>query len=441
MRRANRFPPIRATGPYGGTVPNSPEPVVEGLSEAPSDRAPERADARELCEWLDATPSPYHAASHAAEVLHEAGATPEGRDFGTRVVGGMLLAWWRGGGGPACLLGAHTDSPNLRVKPNPDVVGPGCSLLRSEPYGSPLLASWFDRELGLSGRVVLVGGEVRLVRADDAGVRLPRLAIHLDREANTGHTVDPQRHLDLLWGAGAAAPTLRTWLADRLRVADDAIVAWDLMTHDRAAAALGGWDESLLSSGRLDNQVSCWLATDALANAAATASARPVVIALFDHEEVGSATATGAAGPHLERLLDELDIDPTRSILVSADMAHAVHPNHTERHEPAHAVRLAGGPAIKVNVNQRYATDATTAGWLHDVGRAAGVDLQTYVHRADLPCGSTIGPLGATRLGVPTVDVGVPMLAMHAARESMATADVEAGRRLFRAAALAAPPT
>jgi len=394
-----------------------------------------------LCRWLDACPSPYHAVAHASERLRGLGAVAGHSDVGFRAIGGLLIAWRKGRQrGSARVIGAHTDSPNLRVKPHADLDAVGCHLIATEPYGGALLSSWFDRELGLSGRVMLRDDPVpQLVRHDDLGLVLPRLAIHLDRTVNdSGHAVDPQRHLGALWGVGgsgasSAQPSLRSTLAAGLGVAPDRIDSWDLMTHDLVPAAIGGWNGSLLTSGRLDNLVSCWLALDALESVIEDEPERTVVIAWFDHEEVGSESATGAVGPELGRALAELAVEPRDSLLLSADMAHGLHPHFPERHEPGHPVLLGGGPALKINVKQRYATDAVTAAEMRRIARSADVSMQTYVHRADMACGSTIGPIASARLGLPTADVGLPMLAMHSCRETMATSDVVTGRKLFRA--------
>jgi len=400
----------------------------------------------DLIEFLDASPSPYHAVAEAVGRLDRAGFVADDPDRGYRTDGGMLLAWRRGRAEGARLIGAHTDSPNLRIKPRPDGWSAGVHLVGTEPYGGLLLTSWLDLDLGWSGRVVVRGAggpEVRLVRDDEATMVLPRLAIHLDRDVNErGLVVDRRSGLRALWGLGRApvggGSGFATRVAERAGVAVDDVLAWDLMCHDVRGAGRSGRDGELLSSGRLDNLVSCWGAVDALVHAASSAAGDggevpTLVVALFDHEEVGSESATGAAGPALGELVGELGIDRRSAALLSTDMAHAVHPNHPDRHDADHAVELGAGPALKVNVNQRYATDAVGAGLLRTVADAAGVGLQTYVHRVDLSCGSTIGPLAATRLGIRTVDLGLPMLGMHSARETMATADVAAGRALFRA--------
>jgi len=238
--------------------------------------------------------------------------------------------------------------------------------------------------------------------------------------------LDKQAHLTPIRGTGTGQPgEFARWLADQAET-DQEPSAWELCLYDRSPAAVVGADGSLLASGRIDNQVSCWAATDALL--AAPGPSTPAVIALFDHEEVGSASTSGAAGPILEQVLERLSIADglgrdahlarlAASSCVSADGAHAVHPNYVERHEPDHRPLVNRGPAIKINSNQRYATTSATEAMLQRVFDGAGVPWQRFVSRNNVPCGSTIGPITATRLGIDTVDVGVPQLSMHSARE------------------------
>ncbi len=400
----------------------------------------------DLIAYLGASPSPYHAASEAAARLQATGFAPLDEqaawgsvpERGVVVRGGALVAWRRPPGlaphAPLRVVGAHTDSPNLRLKPRPDVSAAGWRQLAIEVYGGVLLNSWLDRDLGLSGRVVLADGGTRLVRVDRPLARVAQLAIHLDREVNDkGLALDRQLHLTPVWGLGPARDgELMDIVAGLAGVSPDAIVAGDLMFHDLTPPARLGGDEELLAGGRLDNLVSCWAAVRALtASADADATA---LIALFDHEEVGSESTTGAGGPLLEAVIDRLVAlagggaeERLRalagSMCVSADMAHAVHPNYVERHEPGHRPLPNAGPVLKVNANQRYATDATTAARFRRACDSAGVPLQVFVSRNNVPCGSTIGPITATRLGITTVDVGCAQLSMHSARELCGAAD------------------
>jgi aspartyl aminopeptidase len=299
-------------------------------------------------------------------------------------------------------------------------------------YGGALLTSWLDRDLGLAGRVELVDGSHRLVDHRAPIARVPQLAIHLDRDVNErGLTLDKQLHLSPVWGVGTpAAGEFAAFVAASAGVEPDAVSAWDLSLFDLTPASVLGADRSLLAAGRLDNQASCWAATAGMVASAASgaAGAHTSVIALFDHEEVGSESTTGAAGPLLEHILERLclSLGGTRddflaalgsSSCISADNAHSVHPNYPERHEPGHRPVVNQGPAIKLNHNQRYATSPATAGLAQRVFAAADVPWQVFVSRNNMPCGSTIGPITATRLGIDTVDVGVPQLSMHSARE------------------------
>lgn len=394
---------------------------------------------------LDASPSPFHVVATAADELLAAGfAELHERDpwagapaaFVRR--GGALVAWRRAlDPSPAAgfrIVGAHTDSPGLRIKPQPDLGLLHWRQLGVEVYGGVLLNSWLDRDLGLAGRVVLRDGTETLLRIDEPLARVPQLAIHLDREVNDrGVQLDKQQHLTPVWGTGTAAPgDFARFLGDRVGVRAERIAAWDLQLYDLTPSAVIGSDRSLLAAGRLDNQLSCWAALAALL--AAPAGAQTSLIALFDHEEVGSESTTGAAGPLLEHVLDRLVLagggagdDRYRayaaSSCISSDNAHAVHPNYPERHEPGHRPLVNHGPALKHNANQRYATSAVTATRFVQACEAAGVPMQTFVSRNNMPCGSTIGPITATRLGIETVDVGVPQLSMHSARELCGSED------------------
>ena len=407
-----------------------------------------RAAALRMIDRIAASPSPYHCVATVAGELETAGwhqvhATDAWDDGGggrLLAVGGALIAWWVPPGADPwagfTVIGAHTDSPNLRVKPRPDTGAVGYRQLGVEIYGGPLLNSWLDRDLGVSGRVALVSGETRLVRIDRPLLRVTQLAVHLDRAVNDdGVRLDKQQHLTPIWGLGAPREgEFREVLADELGVAPREVATWDVMVHDLTAPAFLGASEEFVVSARLDNQCSVSCGLDAVLAVAADARddargpARIPVLALFDHEEVGSDSTTGAGGPLLETVLDRIVLARgggreerhralAASRCVSADMAHAVHPNYVERHEPGHRPLPNAGPVVKVNANQRYATDAVTAAAFVAACEAAGVPHQTFVSRNSMPCGSTIGPVTATRLGIPTVDVGCAQLSMHSARE------------------------
>ena len=406
------------------------------------ERTPSPVD--DLMEYLDGSPSPYHAATGAAERLRTAGFVELGPDAdwsdlpeaGLIRRDGALIAWRvpQGGAAPTTpfrLVGAHTDSPGLRVKPLPDGSSFGWRQLGVEVYGGILNNSWLDRDLGIAGRITLADGSSTLVRVDRPVARVPQLAVHLDRGVNDGLKLDPQQHLQPVWGLGSAtAGEFAAWIGAEAGVA--APVFWELCLYDTQPAAVLGADRSLLASGRLDNLVSCWAAVDALASA--VPDGEIAMIVLNDHEEVGSESTSGAAGPFLEHVLErhvvargggraDLLGSLAASSCVSADNAHAVHPNYPERHDPGHRPLVNAGPAVKVNSNQRYATSSATAAAFRRACEASGVPHQVFVSRNNVPCGSTIGPITATRLGIATVDVGVPQLSMHSARELCGVAD------------------
>ncbi len=408
------------------------------------------ATAAGLASFIDASPSPFHVCETVAGHLRDQGfveleetqawSEPAGNFFVRR--GGSIIAWSdqiARTESPFRIVGGHTDSPNLRVKQHIDRSAAGLATVALEPYGGAWLNSWLDRDLGLSGRVsVLDDGAVveRLVKFDAPLLRVPQLAIHLSDDRK-GVSPDPQRHLDAIWSTNPSAPGLLDFLAEELDVDVEDLLGWELMVHDVEPSRIVGAEEDLLSAPRLDNQTTCYAGLRALLDVGTDSMPPPVtpMLALFDHEEVGSGSQRGAASDFLasvcERIVlsrggDREDFLRTMaaSICASGDMAHATHPNYAERHEPGHHIALGGGPVLKVNQNLRYASDAQGAGVFEQACRRAGVPLQRYVHRADLPCGSTIGPITATRTGLVTVDVGAPQLAMHSARELMAVGDV-----------------
>ncbi|WP_099225706.1 M18 family aminopeptidase [Mycobacterium persicum] len=407
---------------------------------------PPTASARGLGEFIDASPSPFHVCATAARRLLDAGYTelgetdrwPQqpGRYFTVRA--GSLVAWSSNHAlTPFRIVGAHTDSPNLRVKQHPDRLVAGWRVVALEPYGGAWLNSWLDRDLGISGRLSVRDGSGvrhRLVRIDEPILRVPQLAIHL-AEDRKSLTLDPQRHVNAVWSVGETPGSFVEYVADRAGVTASDVLAADLMTHDLTPTALIGADSGLLSAPRLDNQASCYAGLEALLSAQPR-DVLPVLV-MFDHEEVGSSSDRGAQsnllGSVLERIVlaaggnreDFLRLLPA-SLLASADMAHAAHPNYPDRHEPGHLIEVNAGPVLKVHPNLRYATDGRTAAAFAMACRQAGVPLQRYEHRADLPCGSTIGPLASARTGIPTVDVGAAQLAMHSARELMGAHDVAA---------------
>ncbi|MEO9326665.1 M18 family aminopeptidase [Gordonia aurantiaca] len=410
-------------------------------------KIPTSASASGLGAFIDASPSPFHVCATVARELENAGytrlfeeeawpaavSTPSAKFYVIR--GGSIIAWESGDGPAFRIVGGHTDSPNLRVKQNPDRLSAGVAMVALEPYGGAWLNSWLDRDLGLSGRLAYRSGDrvaYTLVHVTEPVVRVPQLAIHLS-EDRKGVSPDPQRHVNGVWGLDDTAPDVLGWVAEYAGVDPGSVLGWELMTHDIAPSAVIGAGENLLSAPRLDNQGTCYAGLRALLDG--TSSAHTRMLALFDHEEVGSGSERGAASDFLASICERIVLTRggsradylqamAASVCLSGDMAHATHPNYPERHEPGHRIAIGGGPVLKVNQNLRYASDAVGEAVFALACDDAGVPMQRYVHRADLPCGSTIGPITATRTGLTTIDVGAPQLAMHSARELMGAADV-----------------
>ncbi|MFI0964236.1 M18 family aminopeptidase [Streptomyces sp. NPDC021080] len=409
----------------------------------------DRGHTDDLMSFLAASPTPYHAVASAAERLEKAGFRQvaetdawEGTSGGKYVLrGGAIIAWYVPKGAephtPFRIVGAHTDSPNLRVKPLPDTGAHGWRQVAVEIYGGPLLNSWLDRDLGLAGRLSLRDGSTRLVNVDRPLLRVPQLAIHLDRSVNDGLKLDKQRHLQPVWGLGDAREgDLISFLEEESGIPAGQVTGWDLMTHSVERPAYLGRDNELLAGPRMDNLLSVHAATAALAAVAAADSRLSYipVLAAFDHEENGSQSDTGADGPLLGGVLERSVFarggsyeDRARAfagtICLSCDTGHAVHPNYAERHDPTHHPRAGGGPILKVNVNNRYATDGSGRSVFAAACEKAGVPFQSFVSNNSMPCGTTIGPITAARHGIRTVDIGVAILSMHSARELCAADD------------------
>jgi aspartyl aminopeptidase len=411
---------------------------------------------QDLGAYVSASPSSFHAVHEAARRLKQAGFTGldelEPWDGGTGnfylVRDGALIAWVvPDGAGPTTgfnILGSHTDSPSFKLKPKPTIGAHGWLQAGVEVYGGPLLNSWLDRELQLAGRLVMLDGTQHLT-ATGPLFRFPQLAIHLDRAANDGLTLDKQRHMNPVWGLGNPADVdllgvLAKHVPGGAAVKAAEIGGYDVVMADTQAPAVFGANGEFFASGRLDNLSATHAGLAALIAHASSSSAgdpsgrasegnAPIaVLAAFDHEEIGSNSRSGACGPILEdvlvRISDGLHATVSQrrqalaaSFCVSADAGHAVHPNYAERHDPTNHPVLNGGPLLKINANQRYATDANGAAFWARLCAEAEVPYQEFVSNNVMPCGSTIGPLTATRLGIRTVDVGVPLLSMHSVRE------------------------
>ncbi len=429
-------------------------------------------EAQDLLAFIDASPSPFHAVAESVRRLQAAGYRPlqEGDAWqlvpGDRVYvvrDGGTLAAFEIGSEPAeehgfRLIGAHTDSPGLRIKPQPEVARDGYRQLAVEVYGGALYSTWLDRDLSIAGRVCVreAKGELsmHLVRLPGAPLRIPNLAIHLNRNANDSLQINAQQHLVPVWGLGDKNGfSLRDGLAQALtregvRVAPEAVLGWDLALFPVEPSRVIGDGDVFLSAPRLDNLAGCHHALRALLNSGSNGKApraRTRGVVLFDHEEVGSESARGAGSSLLRTLLSRvieahgafsetrLARALSRSLFVSSDMAHGVHPNYADRHEPGHRPILGQGPVIKANSNARYATDGETWALVELLAEQAETKLQRFVVRSDLGCGSTIGPVTASSLGIRTVDIGSPMLSMHSSRELAAVADVAPMIRMLSA--------
>ncbi|MFH8564670.1 M18 family aminopeptidase [Streptomyces sp. NPDC017988] len=404
----------------------------------------DRGHTEDLMSFLAAGPTPYHAVANAAERLEKAGFRQveetdawDGTTGGKYVLrGGAIVAWYVPESAdphtPFRIVGAHTDSPNLRVKPRPDAGGHGWRQVAVEIYGGPLLNSWLDRDLGLAGRLSLRDGTSRLVNVDRPLLRVPQLAIHMDRSVHTdGLKLDKQKHMQPVWGLGddIHEGDLIRFLEEETGLPEGEVTGWDLMTYSVEPPAFLGRDRELVAGPRMDNLLSVHAGTAALAAVSGRDDLPFIpVLAAFDHEENGSQSDTGADGPLLGSVLERSVFarggtyeDRARAfagtVCLSSDTGHAVHPNYAERHDPTHHPRANGGPILKVNVNNRYATDGAGRSVFAAACEKAGVPFQSFVSNNAMPCGTTIGPITAARHGIRTVDIGVAILSMHSVRE------------------------
>ncbi len=409
-------------------------------------------------DFLGASPTPFHAVAAMARRLTDAGfehrpetdpwaLRPGGRYFTTRN-DSSIIAWTLPveTSLPASglrMVGAHTDSPCLKVKPLPEIRRKGYAQFGVEVYGGALLNPWFDRDLSIAGRVSYLDGDGAvahgLVDFKEPVAVIPSLAIHLDRDANENRSINRQTHLPPVLGQQGDDFDLNTLLRQRLEeggIEVDRLLDHELVLYDTQPPALVGLEREFIASARLDNLLSCFTGLRALLEADRDAVA---LLVCNDHEEVGSTTASGARGPMLTQMLERLLPGPeerhramARSMLISADNAHGVHPNFADRHDDNHGPLLNHGPVIKINANQRYATNSETAAIFRRLATEEGVAVQTFVVRSDMACGSTIGPLAAAETGVRTVDVGVPQWAMHSVREFAGAADAFNLSRVLR---------
>ncbi len=413
---------------------------------------------QDLLSFLASAPTPFHAALAIESRLREAGFAPfetgqAPRPGGPGVFlrqGGSIIAL-KPGSEPLeaeglRMVGAHTDSPCLMVKPQPEQTSAGYRQLGVEVYGGALLNPWFDRDLSLAGRVSFAapGGGVatKLVDFEYPIAVIPSLAIHLDREANKNRSVNAQTQMAPLLALSTSENGDEDWdlrqaLTERLRDAGEAleeVLDYELCFYDTQPPAIIGLQGEFIASARLDNLLSCYTGMAALL---AGGGAEPwSLLVCNDHEEVGSLSASGAQGPMLRHFLQSLSEVPLpvlmqRSMMISADNAHGVHPNFKDRHDPRHGPMLNGGPVIKVNASQRYASSSDGAAVFRVLASRLDLPVQSFAMRADMACGSTIGPLTAGEIGVTTLDVGVPTFAMHSIRELAGSDDAWALCRIL----------
>ncbi len=334
------------------------------------------------------------------------------------------------------MLGAHTDSPCLRVKPNPEINKYGYTQLGVEVYGGVLLHPWLDRELSIAGRVsgVTKSGDLfhDLIDFKRPIAIIPNLAIHLDREANTKRAINPQNHLPIIIGQGDDID-FKQLLLDQLSKEgrDDAeqVLEFELSCYDVQAPSIAGLNDEFVCASRIDNLLSTYIGARAILD---TQSEQASLFISTDHEEVGSASACGAQGPFLKSVLQRLTDSPaamtqliSRSTMVSCDNAHGIHPNYADKHDQNHGPLLNAGPVIKINNNQRYASNSISSAKFKQICDKLDIPVQTFVTRSDMGCGSTIGPITATELGIETLDIGAPQWAMHSIRETAGTQDCD----------------
>ncbi|ODT42215.1 MAG: M18 family aminopeptidase [Microbacterium sp. SCN 70-200] len=420
------------------------------------DNAAALAHAADLAEFVAQSPSSFHAAATVAQRLTDAGFTALGETAPWQVTpgarqlvvrDGAVIAWIVPAAAtadtPLRIFGAHSDSPALKLKPKPTTGRFGWLQAGVEIYGGPLLNSWLDRELRLAGRLALDDG-TEVLAATGPLLRLPQLAIHLDREANDHLALNKQTQTQPVWGLGeAASADLLAEVASTAGVDAARIRGYDLVTADAARGTVFGKDHAFFAAGRLDDLASVHAGLVAL-ESAGTDAPHIAMLAVFDHEEVGSGSRSGAAGPFLADVIERIQLGLgadrdqqlralAASWCASSDVGHSVHPNYPEKHDPVVQPLLGSGPILKINANQRYATDAPGAAAWHGWCVAAGVASQEFVSNNAVPCGSTIGPITATRLGIRTIDVGIPILSMHSARELAGTADLHALSRVAEA--------
>ncbi len=412
-----------------------------------------------LLSFLAESPTPFHAVDSIKVRLDSAGFEPllESQEWNLTPGQGYYVCRndssiiaFRYGNQPLeesgiRMVGAHTDSPCLKVKPQPELTRQGYFQLGVETYGGVLLNPWFDRDLSLAGRVTYrtQQGQVtsELINFQRAIATIPSLAIHLDREANKNRSINSQTDIPpvLMQVENDEKIDFRELLAAALKdngVADvEKVLDFELSFYDTQAPAITGWKDEFIASARLDNLLSCFIGLEALLEAKTDQS---LLLVCNDHEEVGSRSACGAQGPMLGDFLNRLLPEPqsrlrtiAQSLMISADNAHGIHPNFSGKHDANHGPLLNKGPVIKVNANQSYATNSESSALFRHWAELGEVEVQAFVTRTDLGCGSTIGPITSAEVGVRTLDVGVPTFGMHSIRELAGVADAHGLSRIL----------
>ena len=400
-----------------------------------------------LLGFLDASPTPFHATKNMSLMLENAGfkklveeemwSLKEGEKYYVTRNDASVIAFTYPKNRAYTMIGSHTDSPNLKLKPNPVIKEHGVVKFGVEPYGGLLLNPWFDRDLSLAGKVAYLDAnneiKERLIDVKKSIAIIPSLAIHLDDKANKDRTINKQSDISPIMTTNEDFDfeEFIKWQLAKNEIEDvKELYAWELSFYDTQKASFVGLRDDFIASSRLDNLLSCYVGLLSICSISAD---KPMLLIASDHEEVGSASTAGAAGSFLENTLkrmypnyDEYINMIRTSILISADNAHAIHPNYPDKHDKNHSPYINKGVVIKVNSNQRYASNATTISRFMNVAKRAGEPYQQFVTRSDMGCGSTIGPITATRLGIETLDIGLPTFAMHSIRELAGTEDAYA---------------
>jgi aspartyl aminopeptidase len=392
-----------------------------------------------LLGFLDASVTPFHATANMAAMFKNVGFIELKENqkwnleygkkyFVTRNDSSIIAFTYPKDRLDYLMVGTHSDSPTLKLKPEATIKEHGVVKFGVEPYGGMLLNSWFDRGLSIAGKINYLNKDMNiessLVDIKKTVATIPSLAIHLDDKANKDKTINKQTDISpiLTTNEDFEFEEFLRWQLDMVGIKDVAdVLSSELSFYDTQKASFLGLRDDFITSSRIDNLISCYIGMIAICS---IPESKPMIFIANDHEEVGSDTVAGANGSFLENTLRRIFTDyedfvraMRSSLLVSVDNAHAVHPNFSSKHEPNHQPHINKGVVIKINANQRYASSSTTIAKFIKSAKMLNEPYQNYVVRSDMGCGSTIGPISATKLGIDTIDVGVPTLAMHSIRE------------------------